>query len=673
MRTLSRCVLALAIVSSPAVSAADDAWKQPAMSKQELVTRFVPGDLAATLGQLEPDVAATLRSDFASAERLVANPAERVAWATVTSSFLEGVGFNGVARAYANWAVLQGPDSPTAIANLAALTCTPSLLRLAVELDPKNPVPLTNLGSCALSAQQWELARTAWEQALTLDPKHRQALLGLAQYWLHVPDVGRAADYLVRANGYAIRRDAKGDPVPPEKPVEPKQNRMGGGPAAPAVEEGESGASHVVATELELPPPPSWPSPDAFIVSGKARKPLATFYGEKVRGSFKFAAGVLRKGPGALAPKAEGDPLEEALHPKWDDSEPSRMLALNYAWASAKLRKANEEYEVAEREFKKLGKALKEVARARNDKIEQLCPAGASGMAAAKRCIIESREQLADSCKQSLALNGKLFAAWRDSYLRWYEQVKPVLEELWSAQNLWIRQLSDQQVYEAALVTRDGFIFGPLSVRMVEEDMMRLLFVGQGAAAFGATAEVCPKELPPKLEEPPPVSPPNTSGPGQECPLPKGGLDIPPLDVPGLALPFSFNVTCKEATLTISAGLGKFKSRNELVSGGARAVLRVTHRFATDKSTVVYVGVEGSAKAKTLAGSSVGVKGGTGLSFEFSRQGQLTNVDSNAGVSTSLELPGGAGKASIGLTAAVEKGALDLGSRMSASGGNPFF
>lgn len=672
MRACSRALLALLVVSSIARGADPSReWKQPAMAKKDAAA-FVPGYLAAVLRSMEPDQRVTLEGDLAAAERFIEDPAERVAWATLTSSFLEGVGFSDVARAYASWAVKQGPESPVAIANLAALTCVPPMLKLAVELDPKNPVPLCNLASCAMSAEQWELARASYEKALTLDEHHRTALLGLVQYWLHVPDVQRAIEYAVRANGYVLKKNDKGGVAPPEKPIEPKQNRQGGGPAEPSAGgggEGEGGAARVVATKLELPPLPNWPSPDAFIVSGKSRKALAKFYGEKAGTSLKLAAKMMKSNPFAQ----QGDPLEAALSPKWDDSEPMRVLAANYAWANEKVRKADEEYAVAEKEYKKLGKAIDQVARARNQRLEQLCPPGAQGLAAAGRCITGARTELADSCKQSLSLVGKMFAAYRDSYQRWYQQVKPVYEELWRVQNLWIRQISDDQIYDVAVASRDAFVFGPLSIRMAEEDLMRLVFVGEGVAAFGQTAEVCPKEPPKKLEEELPPTPPDAAAPGHDCPLPKDGLDIPPVDIPGFSLPFSFNVKCKEASVQFTAGFGKWKSKNEMVSGGAGAVLKVTHRFGTDKSTVVYVGVEAGAKAKTAAGSSVGVKAGGGLAVEFNRNGQVTNVDTNVGVSTSLDLPAGAGKVTAGLTGAVEKGAPNIGFKASASGANPFF
>ena len=673
MRPNPMCTLLVLVAIASAARGADDPWKQPAMSKKDLVGTFAPSVLETSLQQLEPDVAANLKGDLAAAARLIPDPAARVAWATLTSSFLEGLTFTRVARVYAAWAVVQGPDSNVAAANLAAITCVPQLLRLAVELAPTNPVPFTNLGSCALSATQWEVARAAYEKAVALDPNHKPALLGLAQYWLHVPDVKQAIDYVVRANGYVMMKNDKGKVAPPEKPIEPKQNRQGGGAVEPAAAGGgdEGGASHVTSTKMVLPPLPRWPTPDAFIVSAKARKPLATFYAERMGKALKVAAEMTRTNP--LASKGTGDALDEALNPKWDDSEPNRVLALNYAWAGQKLRKANEEFAVAEKAYKTLGKAIEDVAHARNQRVEALCPPGASGLAAAKQCILGARDQLASSCKESMSLNGKMFAAYRDSYARWYDQVKPVFEEVWRVQGLWIRQIADPTLFDIAVVARDAYVFGPLSLRMTEEDMMRLVFAGEGAAAFGFSAEVCPKEPPPTstAEDAPKL--PDAKNPDHDCPLPKNGLDIPPLDIPGLALPISFNVKCKEASFTFTAGFGKWKSKNEAVSGGAGAVLKVTHRFGTDKSTVVYVGVEGSLKAKTVGGSSVGVKVGGGIGVEFSKNGQVTNVDTNIGVGSSVDLPAGAGKGSIGLSGSVEKGAPSIDFKASGSGSNPFF
>ena len=71
------------------------------------------------------------------------------------------------------------------------------------------------------------------------------------------------------------RRRAR-DPVPPEKPVEAKQNRMGGGPASLTVEEGDTGASRVAATKLELPPLARWPSADCEERRDPTAQPVAT-------------------------------------------------------------------------------------------------------------------------------------------------------------------------------------------------------------------------------------------------------------------------------------------------------------------------------------------------------------------------------------------------------------
>jgi tetratricopeptide (TPR) repeat protein len=675
MRPNPMCTWLVLVAMAPAASGGDDPWKQPAMSKKDLVGTFAPRELETSLKQLDPDQAMNLKGDLAAAERLVTDPAARVAWATLTSSFLEGLSFTRVARAYAAWAVVQGPDSNVAAANLAAITCSPQLLRLAVDLDPKNPVPFTNLGSCALSAQQWEVARTAYEKAVALDPHHKLALLGLGQYWLHVPDIKQSIDYFVRANGYVMMKNAKSKVVPPEKPIEPTRNRQGGGAVEPASAGtgggDEGGASRVTSTKMVLPPLPRWPTPDAFILSAKARRPLAAFYAERMGKGLKVAADMTRTNP--FASKDTGGGLDEALNPKWDDTEPNRVLALNYAWAGEKLQKANEELVAADKDYKKLGKALAEVARVRNQRVEALCPPGSRGLEAASKCILGARDELANSCKESMSLNGKLFAAYRDSYARWYDQMKPVLEETWRVQGLWIRQIADPTLFDIAVAARDAFVFGPLSTRMIEEDMMRLTFAGEGAAAFGLSAEVCPKVPPPKTDPEAAPTLPDAKNPDHECPLPNDGLDIPPFSIPGLGLPISFNVKCKEASFKFTAGFGKWKTKDEAVSGGAGAVLKVTYRFGTDKSTVVYVGIEGSLKAKTVADSAVGVKAGGGVGVEFNKNGQITNVDTNIGVGSSVDLPAGAGKGSIGLSGSIEKGAPSIDFKASGSGANPFF
>lgn len=652
-----------------------DAWAQPTMTKEQLL-QFLPREMESLYKNMEPAKARQLQADLAELERTVVDPVDRVAVATLTAGFLEGLDFHEVAQVYNDWAVLQQPDSLVAIANVGALNCYPPILKLAIELDPKNPVPQVNLGSCAMAIQRWELAKPAYEAALLLKPDHKPALIGLGQWWLHVPDLEQAMRYFVKANGVVFQKvvdelkTPDGKVPPPANPIEPTDNRFGGGPAT-AAGEGEVGSALVTKNKLELPPLPHWSGPDAFIAAAPGRKKLGAFYSERMAGGLKMGMDMLKDNPlkklqaerkrlEALSPEErDAELVDLALRPKWDDSGPSRALALNYAWAEEQLKKPNDDFEKATQAYKKIGEQLGEVAEARNQKLRALCPDG-MGEAQLVACVKGAQTAMLDSCKQSMTLNAKFFTTYRDAYERWYADAKPVLEKLYRVQGEWIRQISDPLVWKAAVMARNTIVFSPLAMRMVEEDMMRLAFAGVGAASFGRSAEVCPQQPPepPGKDEPPEV--PDLGPPEQKCPLPKNGLKIPPFDIPGVKVPFSATVWCKEAEVKFSTGLSGGGA------GSASGVLSVRHRLGTDKSTTVYLGVEAGLKKAGPGGTEVGVKGELGVSVTF-RGGQVTDVGGKAGVSESFSLPGGVAKGSLGATAAIERGAPQVSFKASGS------
>lgn len=653
-----------------------DYFAEPAMTKEALLG-FIPREMEQLLGDMEPTKAKQLKDELAAMERTIPDPVDRVSVGTMTSGLLEGLQFHEVAQVYNDWAVLQDPDSLVAIANVGALNCFPPILKLAIELDPKNPLPQVNLGSCAMAVQRWDVAKEAYEKALLLSPDHKPALIGLGQWWLHVPDLKQAMTYFVKANGVVFQKAVDqlkgpdGKYPPPANPIEPTDNRFGGGPASAAGGEADVGSAHVTKNKLELPPLPHWSGPDAFIASGQGRKKLAAFYGEHMASGIKYAADLLKDNPlkklraeqerlQSLSPtEQDAEMVEWSMHPKWDDSGPSRAIMLNYAWAEEQLKKPDEDFAKATEQYQKIGKQLGDVAEARNQKMRALCPDGMS-QSQLVACIKGTQDAMVESCKLSMTLNAKFFTTYRDAYARWYADTKPVLETLYRVQGEWIRQIGDPFAWQAAVVARDTFVFSPLAARMMEEDMMRLALAGVGVASFGRSAEVCPKQPPQDVEKDEPPEVPDLGKPEQDCPLPKNGLKIPPFDIPGVKVPFSATVWCKEAEVKFTSG----------ISGGgaasAGAVLSVRHRFGTDKSTTVYLGVEGGLKKSGPAGTEVGVKGEVGMSVTF-RDGQLVDVGGKAGVSESFSLPGGVAKGSVGATAAIERGAPTVNFKASGS------
>lgn len=648
-----------------------DVFTEPAMTKEALL-QFIPRELDGVFKQMDPMKARALKDDLAALERSLPDPKDRLTYGTLLAGFLDGLGYNDVARAYNGWALLQYPDSTSAVINVGALNCYPPIIRLGIELEPKSPVPHVNLASCAMSLKRWDVAKTEYEKALALAPDHRPALLGLGQWWLHVPDLGQAIPYFVKANGLMGQKfvsevsDEKGKPLPPTKPVEPDgNNRFGGGP------EDEGGTARVTNNRLELPPLPNWGSPDIFIAAGPGRQPLGRFYGEKMGSGLKHAAQLLKDNPltklnaemkrirGLSKEEQDAAMVEASFKVRWNDSAPGHGIALNYAWADAKLEGPNKDFEKATLEYKKIGDQLAQIAETRNKQLEAMCPENMD-LPKLNACRKGAEKAFIDSCKQSMVLNTKLFVTYRDAYRRWYDAVKPVLEELFRVQGLWIRQMGDKEAWQTNVLMLETYVFTPLAMKMVEEDTMRLALVAVGMASLGRSAEVCPKEPSKKEDEQGAAEVPQVPKPEQKCPLPKNGVKIPPFDLPGLKIPFSFIVKCTEAEFRLSTGISKG------ATGGASAVLSVKHRFGTDKSTTVYVGVEAGLKKEGPLATEVGVKGELGASVTFDKNGQLVDVGGKAGVSESISLPEGAARAGAGITATIEKGAPDVGFKASA-------
>ena len=412
-----------------------DAFSEPTMTKEALL-QFLPGEMDDVYKGMEPAKARALKDDLAALERALPDTKDRLTYGTLLAALLEGLGYNDVAKVYNGWAVLQHPDSTSAIINVGALNCYPPIIRLGMELEPKSPVPHVNLASCAMSLKRWDVAKTEYEKALALDPNHRPALIGLGQWWLHMPDLGEAIPYFVKANGLMAQRfvsevtDERGKPVPPTKPVEPDgNNRFGGGPDGDGADEG--GTARVTNNRLMLPPLPKRDSPDAFIVAGPSRKKLSKFYGEKMGAGLKHGMQLLKSNPlkklneerkrleGLSKEEQDAALVDASFHVKWDDSAQGRGITLNYAWAGEKLDKANADFEQVTREYKKLGEQLAQVAETRNKRLEAMCPQSMGSLAEVNACIKNAQTALLDSCKQSMALNAKLFVTYRDGYQRW--------------------------------------------------------------------------------------------------------------------------------------------------------------------------------------------------------------------------------------------------------------
>jgi tetratricopeptide (TPR) repeat protein len=76
-----------------------------------------------------------------------------------------------------------------------------ALVERGLRLDPDNVVGLLLAGSLHAVFRETQLARTAFQRVLTLDPTHPRALLGMARMALEAGEAETCADFLRRALG----------------------------------------------------------------------------------------------------------------------------------------------------------------------------------------------------------------------------------------------------------------------------------------------------------------------------------------------------------------------------------------------------------------------------------------------------------------------------------------
>lgn len=679
-----RWAIPLLLASMAGTAHAQDHWAMPAAKRADVVGTAARDRLGDPWVKAEG--AQILKKQFARWDELEAT--EAASYAIQTSAMLQAYGFNYPARVISGYALFRAPDDDVALGNYAAISCYPPFLRAAVAASPKSAVAQTNLGSCAMSQQRWDVARAAYEKALELKPGHVNALLGMGQWWMRQGDVNKAAEYYFRAKRFRVlrKKQAKGsaEEVPPPELRRPPRDRFGaGGDGAAPADGGETGGTeHVTDTTLRLPDLPRWPGPDAFLASAKARKPLGVFYGERVGAGLKLGIDAIKADPlkqlrdmearfAAMSPaEREQAALESSLERSWDDTEVMEGIEENNRWLKKKLKEAGEEYKRATAPRKEIGRQVNLIQKQLGDRLKAECPrekvrgdAGPGAMAAtveaAKRCLDAFREGAIDTCQQSKELRARSFTLWRDAYHAWYAQVREPLERYYQVQGSWIRQLSSEQTWRAALLMRDAAVFTPLWTRMMEEDVERLGVAGMAAATFGLTAEACPAEPPAPVEPEEPPQLPKTDEPKRSCPLrPGASIKIPPADIPGL--PLSFEITCESATMNLSAGL---LGDDHVGPGGAAAVFSVTHNFGTDKSTTVFLGVQGSLTMDTAGAVSVGAQTQAGVAFTFDRNGQVTGAEGRLDFTTSAkQLEGWGGERSVGTAGPQVMGAvIELG------------
>lgn len=120
-----------------------------------------------------------------------------------------------------------------------------SLVEQGLQLDPNNVVGLLLAGSLHAVFRETQMAQTAFERVLTIDPTHPRALLGMARMALEAGQAGTCTDFLRRALGRypdfpeaqalleavshadvdAAPRPAASQPLPIERLRVPKESR----------------------------------------------------------------------------------------------------------------------------------------------------------------------------------------------------------------------------------------------------------------------------------------------------------------------------------------------------------------------------------------------------------------------------------------------------------------
>jgi Tfp pilus assembly protein PilF len=652
-----------------AMAKASDPWSDKPPTQEEFgsVAKLT---MDSTLKKLTIEQQTQWKSHLADLEH---QPQAAVATgaASQEAALLHAMGFQNESTVLSAWAVTRAPADATLASNYAAISCYPPYLHYAERLAPDDPIIQTNIGSCAMSDQHFDLARAAYEKALKKDPKHANALVGLIQLCMRTGDIKMAFEYAARANGVTVRRapqlisrqDEEGKPVPPAEPLEAGPGRFGG--------DDVGGSARVTDNEIHFPPFPNWPGPDAFIASAEKRKALAEFYGEKLGEGLQIVMDTMRDDPtaqlksvqkrGTSPAEQDAAAFEAALKPAWNNTGVMAAIRANDAWARKQLEDLNKDYQATVDALAPMMEEIGKIGQARNDRFQAACgsPSDSNGpeaMARFKVCQDTFIKGAISSCKQSLALNGKLFAKWRDAYRAWYTHAVPVLERLYKVQAGWIRQIADPKLYQVALVGRSTAVFTPLGMKMTEEDVRRMMFLGVGAASLGSSAQSCPQEPPPPLQPEAASKPPTVTNPKQHCPLEGHPMTIPPISIPGIKLPISFVVGCKEAEMRVTYGFDKDPKRPYASAG---AVLSMKHRFGGDKSTTVYVGVQGGLSASGPFGVGGGVNAEVGVSITFDRNGNPVDAGGKASFSEGAKL-GAAYSGQIAVTAAIEKGAPDV-------------
>jgi tetratricopeptide (TPR) repeat protein len=76
-----------------------------------------------------------------------------------------------------------------------------TLVERGLQLDPNNVVGLLLAGSLHAVFRETQLAQTAFQRVLSLDPTHPRALLGMARMALEAGEAGSCTDFLRRALG----------------------------------------------------------------------------------------------------------------------------------------------------------------------------------------------------------------------------------------------------------------------------------------------------------------------------------------------------------------------------------------------------------------------------------------------------------------------------------------
>ncbi len=186
------------------------AWPSRVVTKEDIVAMFYNNKAADSL------VAADYAQAFAylkAAVEIAPNSAQT--WANLSVLYRQ-VGLYKDAEESYLFSLRLNPNNSNTMANLAVLYRLVGQTAKAIELEEVvarkrklNPFYHLMLGDEALNAQQTDIAKIHFNQALRLNPSLSAAMFGMAKSYIIEGDIDKAAQYLQDAKHFSQSHDEK--------------------------------------------------------------------------------------------------------------------------------------------------------------------------------------------------------------------------------------------------------------------------------------------------------------------------------------------------------------------------------------------------------------------------------------------------------------------------------